>query len=103
LLDGDASSHPSKQALKTRGGNRKQQQQQQSSSGSSSGSSSTIKGSTTKEGGPIKNKRSVVQRACVKCGNPEQEFYTRQMRSVDEGSTTFYECNKCGNVEKIHT
>ena len=37
-----------------------------------------------------------VDEECPKCGNPIVEFYTMQMRSVDEGQTVFYECPKCG-------
>ena len=40
-----------------------------------------------------------IDEPCPKCGNPEMFFYTMQLRSVDEGSTVFYECTdaKCGN------
>ena len=40
--------------------------------------------------------RATVDEECPKCGNPIVEFYTMQMRSVDEGQTVFYECPKCG-------
>ncbi len=41
------------------------------------------------------NKHAVIEEPCPKCGNPELYFYTMQLRSVDEGSTVFYECPKC--------
>mmetsp|Transcript_2527 Transcript_2527/g.3434 ORF Transcript_2527/g.3434 Transcript_2527/m.3434 type:complete len:117 (-) Transcript_2527:127-477(-) len=37
-------------------------------------------------------KRAVVDEQCPKCSHPEMEFYTMQLRSVDEGQTVFYEC-----------
>eukprot|EP00850_Spirogloea_muscicola_P002655 SM000010S04293 [mRNA] locus=s10:739944:741307:- [translate_table: standard] len=39
--------------------------------------------------------RAKVQEACPRCGNPEMEYYTMQLRSADEGQTVFYECPKC--------
>lgn len=33
---------------------------------------------------------------CPRCKNPQMSFYTLQLRSVDEGSTVFYKCLKCG-------
>lgn len=39
--------------------------------------------------------RATVDEECPKCNNPQVEFYTMQMRSVDEGQTVFYECPKC--------
>ena len=35
---------------------------------------------------------------CPRCKNPQMSFYTLQLRSVDEGSTVFYKCLKCGYV-----
>ena len=39
--------------------------------------------------------RATVEEECPECGHSELEFYTMQMRSVDEGQTVFYECLKC--------
>jgi len=40
--------------------------------------------------------RAKVKERCPSCNHPEMSFYTMQMRSVDEGQTVFFECNKCG-------
>lgn len=39
-----------------------------------------------------------IQEKCIECDNDTVYFYTQQTRSVDEGSTVFYECTKCGYV-----
>jgi DNA-directed RNA polymerase I subunit RPA12 len=44
-----------------------------------------------------KEKHAKIDEPCPKCGNPELYFYTMQLRSVDEGSTVFYECGKCAH------
>jgi len=38
---------------------------------------------------------ATVEETCPKCQHPLARFYTMQLRSVDEGSTVFYECAKC--------
>ncbi|CAM9852584.1 unnamed protein product [Discosporangium mesarthrocarpum] len=43
-------------------------------------------------GGKEKLQRATVEEPCPKCGHPEMEFYTMQLRSADEGQTVFYEC-----------
>lgn len=42
-----------------------------------------------------KVQRVTVKERCPECGNKTMYFYTRQMRSADEGETVFYECPKC--------
>lgn len=37
---------------------------------------------------------------CSECGHTEAEYYTRQMRSADEGHTVFFECCNCGHKWK---
>lgn len=52
--------------------------------------------------GPRGKKHAVIAEPCPKCNHPEQYFYTMQLRSVDEGSTVFYECPKCGNKYTVN-
>jgi len=40
-------------------------------------------------------KHATIEEPCPKCAHPELYFYTMQLRSVDEGSTVFYECPSC--------
>ena len=47
--------------------------------------------------------RAVAQEACPKCGHPELQYYTMQLRSADEGQTVFYECEKCGHTFSTNT
>ncbi|KAJ1450488.1 hypothetical protein M885DRAFT_532253 [Pelagophyceae sp. CCMP2097] len=44
---------------------------------------------------PTKRARAVIDEMCPECNHPQLEFYTMQLRSVDEGQTVFYECLKC--------
>ncbi|KAF2188091.1 DNA-directed RNA polymeras-like protein I subunit [Zopfia rhizophila CBS 207.26] len=39
---------------------------------------------------------AVINQTCEKCGKEEVRFYTQQLRSADEGTTVFYEC-ECGH------
>ena len=61
---------------------------------------------TTQEAGDEdlgnKETHAVIEEPCPKCGHPEQYFYTMQLRSVDEGSTVFYECPKCNNKYSVN-
>ena len=40
--------------------------------------------------------KATIEETCPKCNYHEMTFFTLQLRSVDEGSTVFYECEKCG-------
>ena len=42
-------------------------------------------------------KHATIEDPCPKCNYHELYFYTMQLRSVDEGSTVFYECPKCAH------
>ncbi|XP_030541548.1 DNA-directed RNA polymerase I subunit RPA12 [Rhodamnia argentea] len=48
--------------------------------------------STFEEG---KLQLATITRKCEKCGNDEFEYTRKQMRSADEGQTTFLTCTKC--------
>ena len=37
----------------------------------------------------------LVSAVCQKCGNREAQFWTAQMRAVDEAETRFFRCTKC--------
>ncbi|KAJ0974921.1 hypothetical protein J5N97_016886 [Dioscorea zingiberensis] len=39
--------------------------------------------------------RAVVNERCPQCNHPQLEYYTKQLRSADEGQTVFYECPSC--------
>jgi len=41
------------------------------------------------------SKNATIAETCPKCGHDTANFYTLQLRSVDEGSTVFYVCQKC--------
>ena len=40
-------------------------------------------------------KLPLTEHECEKCGHAQAYYYNRQMRSADEGETTFYICQKC--------
>jgi DNA-directed RNA polymerase I subunit RPA12 len=42
-------------------------------------------------------KHAVIDEPCPKCAHHQLYFYTMQLRSVDEGSTVFYECPNCNH------
>ena len=48
-------------------------------------------------------KRATVKEPCPKCNYKKLTFYTLQLRSVDEGQTVFYECQKCGHTFSTNT
>ncbi|KAK1644632.1 hypothetical protein QYE76_062437 [Lolium multiflorum] len=39
--------------------------------------------------------KTVIDGTCPKCKHNKLEYDQRQLRSADEGATTFYECPKC--------
>uniref|UniRef100_A0A0E0KI55 DNA-directed RNA polymerase subunit n=1 Tax=Oryza punctata TaxID=4537 RepID=A0A0E0KI55_ORYPU len=41
--------------------------------------------------------RATVNKECEKCKNSELQYYTRQLRSADEGQTVFYRCAACNH------
>eukprot|EP01035_Chromulina_nebulosa_P017275 gene17275-22809_t len=47
-------------------------------------------------------KNASIEEPCPKCNNSFMYFYTMQLRSVDEGSTVFYECPKCSHKFSIN-
>jgi DNA-directed RNA polymerase I subunit RPA12 len=38
---------------------------------------------------------AIIEQTCPECGKKEMRYYTVQLRSADEGSTVFYNCD-CG-------
>lgn len=46
--------------------------------------------------------RSQIERKCEHCDSGLFYFYTKQLRSVDEGQTVFYECVECKFKEFEH-
>jgi len=53
------------------------------------------KKNTEKKESKNKRKQVVISQECPMCHHPEMYFFTIQIRSVDEGTTVFYECVKC--------
>ena len=47
------------------------------------------------------NTTSVIAERCAECGREEVRYYTQQLRSADEGSTVFYECD-CGHKYDLY-
>ncbi|WOL02586.1 DNA-directed RNA polymerase I subunit RPA12 [Canna indica] len=47
--------------------------------------------------------RAVVNEECPQCHHPQLEYYTKQLRSADEGQTVFYECPQCSHKFSINT
>ncbi|KAG0245631.1 DNA-directed RNA polymerase I subunit A12 [Mortierella sp. GBAus27b] len=46
---------------------------------------------------------AMVKEQCPKCGNPEMEYHTMQLRSADEGQTVFFTCPKCAYKTKLNS
>ncbi|XP_026656584.2 DNA-directed RNA polymerase I subunit RPA12-like isoform X2 [Phoenix dactylifera] len=46
---------------------------------------------------------AVVNESCPQCHHPQLEYYTRQLRSADEGQTVFYECPECRHKFSVNT
>ncbi|CAJ2666568.1 unnamed protein product [Trifolium pratense] len=40
-------------------------------------------------------KESTCNKTCEKCGFGVASYFTKQMRSADEGQTTYYKCKQC--------
>ncbi len=53
-------------------------------------------------GGKEMVKHATIEEPCPKCNHPEMYFYTMQLRSVDEGSTVFYECPSCSHKFSVN-
>ncbi|KAJ1497807.1 DNA-directed RNA polymerase I core subunit rpa12 [Coelomomyces lativittatus] len=49
-----------------------------------------------------KPQAATINEKCPKCLNPQMNFHTLQLRSVDEGQTVFYSCEKCGHTFSLN-
>jgi len=58
------------------------------------------------EGGTQREQRGktkmIIKERCPKCDHPELKYFVMQTRSVDEGSTVFYECEKCSYTFSVN-
>ncbi|CAI0439369.1 unnamed protein product [Linum tenue] len=48
--------------------------------------------------GKMEVKDMEINKKCEKCSNTKLKFSTRQMRSADEGQTTFFHCSVCSHT-----
>jgi DNA-directed RNA polymerase subunit M/transcription elongation factor TFIIS len=46
--------------------------------------------------------KMIIKEKCPKCDHPEMKYHVIQTRSADEGSTVFYECEKCGYTYSVN-
>eukprot|EP01084_Bolivina_argentea_P239981 403238_1 len=47
--------------------------------------------------------RKIIRQDCLECGAKKQAYEARQIRSVDEGQTLFFECLECGHKSVLHS
>ena len=45
----------------------------------------------------------MIDEECPKCHAPRMAYTERQLRSVDEGQSIFYQCLKCGHKHILHS
>ena len=45
--------------------------------------------------------KKMIKQECLPCGAGEMAYEARQLRSVDEGQTLFFECLECGHKSKL--
>ncbi|EKX32631.1 hypothetical protein GUITHDRAFT_82143, partial [Guillardia theta CCMP2712] len=45
--------------------------------------------------------RPQMEEKCDECGYTKAYYWSAQVRSMDEGQTTFFECVRCGHVWSI--
>mmetsp|Transcript_114681 Transcript_114681/g.180547 ORF Transcript_114681/g.180547 Transcript_114681/m.180547 type:complete len:140 (+) Transcript_114681:72-491(+) len=48
------------------------------------------------KGSEAEPEHAEIDHECEQCGAKKVQFWTRQLRSADEGQTIFYLCKKCG-------